>query len=804
MPTSLFDAFGADRNIPSKLADRVRLEQIDGAARLAPFSALVSGSVVIVVAATAWPQGPRWYVLSLLLSMEAVVVAILLACWRWHRARNRRSSTTGGKPFAVTAAAVLGLLWASMPIVLFPSAGADERLLLGGTAIGLICTGIVIAPLLEAALAFVSPLLIGCFVAIYLPGDIFFAFIAVLLVVYSIFIVSSAAYLHRLFMQRLLQQLQLEEQGEIIRLLLCDFDQSASDWLWETDVDGRLQNVSQRFAQVLNGHPTELEGVSLFTAICRHEQPAVQRNADWQKLANCVAEQVFFRDVVVPVRVDAEDRWWSLTGRPAFDKAGAFRGYRGVGSDVTAARAMEARTAHQARHDFLTGLPNRAFFLDALRASCEAASARGNPSALLLLDLDGFKAVNDRLGHDAGDEILRAVARRLSSSVREGDLIARLGGDEFTVLHCNATVDTAATLAMRIIERLSGPFRIDAAQASVGVSIGIALAPNAGERPDDLLRGADLALYSAKDAGRGTYRFFEKELESSIQERRGRVRELRQAVRAGGLTLLYQPIVSAQTVAIRGFEALLRWEHPERGLIPTGELIALAEDAGLLGEIGEWALRQACREAAGWSTSLRVAVNVSAAQFRDRSLAGIVAQALKQAGLPASRLELEITETVFMEATAANLDILHTLGAMGVRIALDDFGTGFSSLGYLRSLPFDKIKIDGSFVRDMTTDRHSAAIVHALIGLAASLGVATTAEAVETIDQFLMLRTLGCTEAQGFLFSRPLAASDIPGFLQAPRSLSLPAPPQPAGAVSLHDLPAGRLELGPAAQKVRG
>ncbi len=643
-------------------------------------------------------------------------------------------------------------------------------------------------------MAFVSPLIVACFIAIYLPGDIFFVFIAVLLVVYGTFIISSIAYLHRLFMERLLQQLQLEEQGEIIRLLLCDFDQSASDWLWETNADGQLQNVSPRFAQVLNGDPAELEGASFLAAIFREgQQPSA--HADRQKLANCVVEQVFFRDVVVPVRVRSEDRWWSLTGKPVFDERGTFRGYRGAGSDITALRASEARIAHQARHDFLTGLPNRVSFLEALRSACETATTRGKTFAVLILDLDGFKSVNDRLGHAAGDDLLRAVGRRLSGTIREGDFIARLGGDEFTILHRDATVDTAAALAQRIIEKLSAPFRIDGAHPTVGVSIGIALAPNAGGQPEALLRGADLALYSAKNAGRGTWRFFEKELESSVQERRTLLRDLHHALDRGELSLSYQPVMNAQTAAVRGFEALLRWEHPERGQIPAGQLVSLAEEAGLLDEIGGWALRQACKEAAGWPGALRIAVNVSAAQFRDCGLSGLVQRALEDSGLATTRLELEITETAFMDASAPILDVLHAVRALGVRIALDDFGTGFSSLGYLRSLPFDKIKIDASFVRDMTADRHSAAIVHAVIGLAASLGVATTAEGVETIEHLLTLRTLGCTEAQGFLISRPLPAAEIPAFLQAPRNFVLPALPQPPYLAPVQDLPPERLEI---------
>ncbi|HEX5326095.1 MAG TPA: EAL domain-containing protein [Acetobacteraceae bacterium] len=778
--------------VSARLAGRVRAAQLDAAARLAPFSTLVSASVAVVVVASSWCYGPRGYLLAFLVALEVVAAGILVACWQWRQGVGRSSSTPLAVTLAVTAAAALGLIWASIPVVLFAGADPDNRLLIACTCAGLICTGVVVAPLVAAAEAFVLPIILGSFAGLYLTGERFFAIIALLLAIYAVFIVSSIAYLHYTFIQKLLQQFQLEEQGDIIRLLLGDFDQSASDWLWETDAAGRLRNVSQRFAQVLNRRPSEADGVPFLNAIFGPGASPVLPSPERQKLANCFAEQVFFRDVAVPVQVGSEDRWWSLTGKAIFDVGGQFQGYRGVGSDITAVRAAESRIAHQARHDFLTGLPNRILFLEAVRSACEAVASCGRPFALFLLDLDGFKAVNDRLGHPAGDELLRAVARRLAGSVREGDLIARLGGDEFTVLLADATVDTAAALAQRIIARLSTPFSVDGVEAIVGASIGIALAPSAGEQADELLRHADMALYSAKATGRGRYRFFGLELESTIRERRSLLADLREACRRGELQLFYQPIVSAQTLAVRGFEALLRWEHPQRGLVLPDQIIRLAEEAGLVGDIGAWVLHQACSEAVGWPAGLRVAVNVSAAQFRDTSLIGLVHDALAAAGMPASRLELEITESVLMEAAMPTVEVLRQLRASGVRVALDDFGTGFSSLGYLRNLPFDKIKIDGSFVRDMSSEGRGAAIVHTIIGLAASLGVATTAEGVETIEHFLPLRAQGCTEVQGFLFSRPLPSAEIPAFLQTPRLMVVPEMPTALVPASLSS-PPGRV-----------
>jgi diguanylate cyclase (GGDEF)-like protein len=760
--------------VPEKHRDRVRVDQIDAAAKLAPFSTLVSGSVVVVIVVSCWKQGPLWYLIPFLAALEVTVVGTLFAVHRWRRTADRIANSRRAAVIGLTAATALGVIWATMPIVLFPLANPDNRLMIACTAAGLICTGVVVAPLIAAAEAFVSAIICGSFVGLYLTGDAFFAIIALLLLIYAVFIVTSIAYLHHIFMQKLFQQLQLEEQGEIIRLLLGDFDQSAANWLWETDAEGRLRNVSQRFAEVLNRRRTEAERMPFLQEIFKIQCNSDPFFADRQKLANCFAEQMFFRDVIVPVRVAEEDRWWSLTGKATFDQNGVFQGYRGVGSDISSVRAAEVRSAHQARHDFLTGLPNRVLFLEALRSACERSAALEQTFALLALDLDGFKSVNDKLGHASGDEVLRAVAGRLRGTIRDGDLVARMGGDEFMLLVPDATVEMAAGLARRLIGVLSAPVSIDSVGVFVGVSIGIALSPSAGEYPDDLLQHADLALYSAKNAGRGTYRFFEAELESNVKERRSLLRDLRQAKRHGELRVYFQPVVSAQTLAVRGFEALLRWDHPQRGLVLPGQIIPLAEEAGLIGEIGEWVLRDACAQAATWPSGLRVAVNVSASQLRDRGLVAQVASALAASGLPASRLELEITESVFMEAAIPTADVLRRIRDSGVRIALDDFGIGFSSLGYLRDLPVDKIKIDGTFVRNMGTDACSAAIVHMVIGLAASLGAATTAEGVETVEQFLPLRNQGCTEIQGFLFGRPMPAGSLASFLQSPKPIIVP------------------------------
>ncbi|MCJ2081164.1 putative bifunctional diguanylate cyclase/phosphodiesterase [Methylobacterium sp. J-090] len=431
--------------------------------------------------------------------------------------------------------------------------------------------------------------------------------------------------------------------------------------------------------------------------------------------------------------------------------------------DVTERRRAEARIAHMAHYDALTDLPNRVLFRTRLSEAIARHRPSGTGALVLFLDLDHFKTVNDTLGHSAGDELLRGVAGRLTGCLEGGDLVARMGGDEFAILVERDV--SVKLLSACLIEAVSRPFAIQGQEVRVGVSIGVARLPRDGTDPDRLLRNADLALYGAKGAGRNTHHCFTVAMEAAIRARRDLEQDLRAAFAGGGLELYYQPVLLAASGRLMGFEALLRWRHPERGFISPAEFVPMAEETGLIGPIGEWVLRTACAEAASWPTSLRVAVNLSPIQFRDRGLPGVVRRALAEAGLAPDRLELEITETVLLAENASNLAVLHQLRALGARIAMDDFGTGYSSLGYLRSFPFDRIKIDRSFVSEMETHPEAAAIVRAIVDLGASLGILTTAEGIETDGQFQRLRAAGCDEVQGFLFGRPMPAGEIRGMM---------------------------------------
>ncbi len=456
------------------------------------------------------------------------------------------------------------------------------------------------------------------------------------------------------------------------------------------------------------------------------------------------------------VKGGVEGRVFSIVNKPLADG-----GWLATHEDVTERQRAEERIVHMARHDALTDLPNRVLLRERLEHELKRVK-RGEILAVLCLDLDRFKAVNDTLGHPVGDELLKVVADRLRGCTREPDTIARLGGDEFAIIMTSMQQPTdAAGLARRIRDSIVKPFHLDGHQIVVDISIGISVAPLDASTPDQLLKNADMALYGAKGDGRGTYRFFEPEMDARMKARRDLEMDLRSAITNKEFEIHYQPLVNLETNEISGFEALLRWHHPERGIISPADFIPIAEETGLIVALGEWVLRTACKETANWPSDTKIAVNLSPAQLKSRNLLDVVMSALKDSGMAPNRLQLEITESVLMHNTFGTLAMLHKLRELGVQIAMDDFGTGYSSLSYLRSFPFDKIKIDRSFIQDISSAAEPLAIVHAVAGLAKCLNMVSTAEGVETKQQMETLQTVGCTEMQGYFFSSAKPAAEI-------------------------------------------
>jgi diguanylate cyclase (GGDEF)-like protein/PAS domain S-box-containing protein len=553
-------------------------------------------------------------------------------------------------------------------------------------------------------------------------------------------------------------------KGELGRqqIVLDTALENMSQGLCMFDADGKIILFNERYAAMLGRTDILLTG-RLLVDVLREEQAKGQ----WQGDAG-----EFFARLVADAResrttTDVATRFGRSIRVVNQPMQGG--GWVATFEDITEWLEAQAKISHMARHDALTSLPNRVLFHEQLVQGLRRTRS-GDQLAVLCLDLDHFKDINDSLGHPIGDALLKEVGRRLKATVGESDTVARLGGDEFAVVQIGRSEETAArSLAGRLVEVISAPYEIDDHQIVIGVSIGISLSPQDGSNPDELLKNADLALYRAKADGRGTYRFFETGMDARAQARRLLEMDLRAAVQRDEFEAYYQPIRDVASGRVVAFEALLRWNHPQRGLIAPLNFIPLAEETGLIIQLGEFVLRSACADAATWPDDVDVAVNLSPVQFKNPNLIASVTAALAASGLDARRLELEITESVLLQNSEATLTTLHELRAMGVRISLDDFGTGYSSLSYLRSFPFDKIKIDRSFVSELATREDSMAIIRAVTGLGRSLGIVTTAEGVENDAQLELLRREGCTQAQGYLFSKPRPACDVAIMLNRPQ-----------------------------------
>ncbi|MCB2013602.1 MAG: EAL domain-containing protein [Sphingobium sp.] len=542
--------------------------------------------------------------------------------------------------------------------------------------------------------------------------------------------------------------------------LLTEYEESGRGWFWETDRRGAISYISDALARSLGVPCDKLIGLQLTELVVAGNSGTNDKD---RTLGFHLSARSAFVDVPVRVAITEDERWWAISGRPIINEYGQFHGFRGSGSDLTEMKRSQAEVARLAQYDSLTSLANRIQMQRTLEQSVSGPHGRVGDCALFLLDLDRFKSVNDTMGHPAGDALLREVSQRLQRVVGDRGMVGRLGGDEFKVV-LPGLIDRPklGVLADAIIASLSQPYIIEGTQVVIGASVGIAICPDHGSTADSLIRNADLALYAAKGDGRGVHRFYSSEMLAEAEDRRQLEDDLRQALKEGTLDLVYQPIVSAKNERITGFETLLRWNHPKRGAISPAVFIPIAEDSGLIAPLGEWVLRTACHAAAQWPQDTRVAVNVSPIQFANPALPGIVMNALAASGIKPEQLELEITESAFLNEGDATDQMFAQLKAIGVRLALDDFGTGYSSLGYLKKAPFDKIKIDQSFVRGaVVPGSRNAAIITSIVSLAEALGMDTTAEGVETHDELALVRSLGCSQIQGFIYGRGVSAEEV-------------------------------------------
>ena len=549
--------------------------------------------------------------------------------------------------------------------------------------------------------------------------------------------------------------------------VLDEFDRAGIGWIWATDEQGKLIYLADQAVKKLDRDPADLIGKpieEIFEIDTDNQSSTGSRSLKFQiKARNKIRDQVV-RYSYEKSANDVRQTWWSLSGYPLRDDAGEFIGYRGNASDVTLEYERKIVDSKLAEFDSLTGLANRHKMDRNIEGRLASNKSSGRACALLMLDLDKFKRVNDTLGHQAGDALLQEVAERLKSIVGDRGMIGRLGGDEFQVIVPDQDDrEKLGELADKIIQILSQPYALeDDKRAIIGASVGIAVAPFDGETKEALVASADLALYAAKNGGRGQFRFYASDLKNEEEVRQAILEELRIALEADQLHLQYQPVVEVETGNVVCLEALMRWQHPDRGFVSPGMFIPVAEESDLINVLGEWAMRTACEAATKWPKSVKVAVNVSAVQFANQDFPAAVTRCLAHSGLEPDRLELELTESIFVGDNDETERMFKNLKDIGVRIALDDFGTGYSSLSYLRAAPFDKIKVDKSFVDSCTQDdKNSAKIIAAIIGLSNALNMETTVEGVEAFDQLEVVRSKGATLIQGFIYSRPLREDTV-------------------------------------------
>jgi len=641
-------------------------------------------------------------------------------------------------------------------------------LLLFGMAIGSWTEGIptmnwrdtIAAPVIVSTLASVIlnrriASIIAATVSIWLGVALIAGTLATILALAGGAVIGVYAAVRQVRSDRIAAEAERERRHNQLRAeqLLNEFEESGQGWFFETDRRGALVYVSPSVGKVLGRGSEALVGRP-FGDLFQPDGEEGERTLSFHLSARSA-----FNELALRANAPGEERWWSISGRPLYDEFGNYLGFRGSGHDLTEKRRSQQHASRLAHFDSLTGLANRLQMAQTLERLLAAPSEHQRACAIFLLDLDRFKQVNDTMGHPAGDALLTQVAERLKQTVGQGGRVGRLGGDEFEVILPGAFKrEQLSALADQVIHNLSVPYQLEGHRVVIGASVGIALSPDDGVTSDALIRNADLALYAAKDGGRGRHHFYDADLHSDAEERRQLEADLREAVGNGGLELAYQPVIQTTSERITGFEALLRWTHPVHGPISPAKFIPIAEDIGLIAQIGEWALRTACRDLANWPDEVRVAVNVSPLQFANPALPAVITNALATAQIRPDRLELEITESVFLNEDAGVERMFAALKRIGVRLALDDFGTGYSSLGYLKRAPFSKIKIDQSFVRGATqAGSRNGAIISSIVNLAEALGMETTAEGVETLDELDLVRHLGCSHVQGFIYDMPLS-----------------------------------------------
>ncbi|MGR0279163.1 putative bifunctional diguanylate cyclase/phosphodiesterase [Marinomonas dokdonensis] len=663
---------------------------------------------------------------------------------------------------------LLSTLYAILFTHFFYTFSDPHRIVLMAVVAGFISTGAwQLSSLPLAGILWTLPLCIIFAVAISVMPAHRFDLISPLTLFYGAYLSVAVIASSRKQIEAFDAETEVIRQSETVGLLLNDFEEKASDWLWETNASGTLSHVSVRLTEAVGSSAQQLLNrsyVNIITALVDDSEADYKRNL--AAFTNALNGHRPFNDLILPIKSEHSPLWWSFSAKPLKDAHDNFCGWRGVTSDITNNYESAREMQRLANVDSLTGLANRHHLTDQLNRFYTSPTT---PCALFLIDLDNFKAVNDALGHAAGDDLLRAVSRRMTNILPEQAVLARLGGDEFAlIIREPLKPEELAEFGQTLLNRISKPWNSGGHKLDVHASIGIAIAHQDAQCVENLLKAADLALYAAKACGRDALRFFTPQMEEQAQLKRSTLNDMRRGLNKGEFVLFYQPQINLIDGKLTGFEALVRWHHPQRGLLSPIDFIPLAEESGLIVPLGRWILQQACTEACSWPSDLRVAVNVSAIQIERSDIIFEVNNILQSTQIAPNRLEIELTESTLMGDSASTLILLNELRDIGVRIALDDFGTGFSSLAYLNTFPLDKLKIDRSFVTLLAKESEdtSSAIVDTIARLARTLDLETTAEGVETAEQFEVLSRLGIDYGQGYLYAKPMRAEEVLEFIK--------------------------------------
>lgn len=724
--------------------------------RFGPVAAIANLANALLVACVLIQTDQVW--VGLAWSVAAAVLGLIhFGVWM-RRQRRGRAETVSTRAMMrnFRSSSILALIWAAFPIMFYNSQAGTFQAAVTAVTVGMMCGGaFMLSTLPKAAYTWICLLTLGSLIALFRQPDVIEAYVAILLIIYSSVLIYSVRSHYTEFVRRLLGERLAQQQTDLIGLLLHDFEEAASDWLWQTDANGLLLSGRARFDpdNVLFADNGRSAFLRLF-----------EKGAAASQLAHLMASEQSFGDHEVRMAGEGSVRWVSLTGKPRY-RNGEFVGYQGVASDITESRASAERIEYLATHDSLTGLGNRSTLTHLL----DRRMAEGGRTSLFLLDLDRFKVINDTMGHAVGDKVLSIIADRLRTVVGCSGTVCRMGGDEFAVVQTEFGRE-AQFLARQIIDVVELPITVDDAVLDCSTCIGIRHLGPGDTSVQEVMSQGDLALYRAKASGHGNVVEFDRTMDIEAQAMMRLERDLRSAIAEGQIHLLYQPLIDIDENRTTGCEALLRWDHPEHGCIPPDRFVEIAERCGLIVPIGEWVIRTVVEAAARIDPDVRMAINVSPVQMRNPNLPAVFAEALAEHGVSAGRIEVEITESVLLADTEANLAVLHSLRETGLKISLDDFGTGYSSFSYLRKFAFDKLKIDRSFVSPLEREPQSISIVGSINALAKALQMTTVAEGVETERQFEAVRIIGCDQAQGYLFARPLTLDGLIEHIAAERA----------------------------------